>query len=155
MEKTTAFVMVGAPGSGKSTHAAKLAQTENAVIVSGDDIIADLYGDAAIQGNWVEIHDEIERQVADAVERGKNVILDGTHYKHVYRNEAITLLRSYGFESVEAVVLDASLATCLARNFQRVERNVPDYVVKQIHSTLQCGLRTIMTETFDRFHFVY
>jgi len=154
MEKTTAFVMVGAPGSGKSTHAAKLAQTENAVIVSGDDIRAELYGDAAIQGNWVEIHDEIERQVADAVERGKNVILDGTHYKHAYRNEAITLLRSYGFESVEAVVLDASLATCLARNFTRT-RNVPDYVVKQIHSTLQCGLRTIMTEAFNRFHFVY
>lgn len=154
MEKTTAFVMVGAPGSGKSTHAEKLASIENAVIVSGDDIRSELYGSREIQGSWVEIHDEIERQVADAVERGKNVILDGTHYKHVYRNEAITLLRSCGFESVEAVVLDVSLATCLARNFTRA-RNVPDYIVKQIHSTLQCGLRTIITESFDRFHFVY
>jgi predicted kinase len=154
MEKTTAFVFVGAPGSGKSTHAAKLAQTENAVIVSGDDIRSELYGSWEIQGNWVDVHDEIERQVADAVERGKNVILDGTHYKHVYRNEAITLLRSYGFESVEAVVLDVSLATCLARNFTRA-RNVPDYTIKQIHSTLQCSLRTIATESFDRFHFVY
>lgn len=154
MEKTTAFVMVGAPGSGKSTHATKLAQTENAVIVSGDDIRSELYGSWEIQGNWVDVHDEIERQVADAVERGKNVILDGTHYKHVYRTEAITLLKSYGFESVEAVVLDVSLATCLARNFVRT-RNVPDYTVKQIHSTLECGLRTIMTEPFDRFHFVY
>lgn len=154
MEQTTAFVMVGAPGSGKSTYASKLAETENAVIVSGDDIREELYGSAEKVGNWVEIHDEIERQVADAVERGKNVILDGTHYKSVYRTDALNLLWSYGFERVEAVVLDASLATCLARNFQR-ERNVPDYTVKQIHSTLQCGLRTIMMEPFDRFQFVY
>jgi adenylate kinase family enzyme len=35
---SNAFVLVGAPGSGKSTYAAKLAEIEDAVIISGDDV---------------------------------------------------------------------------------------------------------------------
>ena len=45
--------MVGAPGSGKSTYAARIAKRENAVIISGDQIRAELYGDANIQGEWM------------------------------------------------------------------------------------------------------
>ena len=148
-----AYVMVGAPGSGKSTEAQKIAQIENAVIVSGDDIRARLYGSADIQGNWVEIHDEIEAQVADAAALGRVVILDGTHYRSAYRKDAVAMLNSYGYDNVEAVVVNPSLATCLARNFQR-SRNVPDYVIKEMHTKLQSSLRTIYDEPFQRFNFV-
>ena len=148
-----AYVMVGAPGSGKSTEAQKIAQIENAVIVSGDDIRARLYGSADIQGNWVEIHDEIEAQVADAAALGRVVILDGTHYRSAYRKDAVAMLNSFGYDNVEAVVVNPSLATCLARNFQR-SRNVPDYVIKEMHTKLQSSLRTIYDEPFQRYHFV-
>jgi predicted kinase len=153
MEKTTAYIMVGAPGSGKSTYAAKLAQTENAYIISGDDIRQELYGSAEIQGNWVEIHERIEEEVA--AHCGQNIVLDGTHYRKDYRSEAISLVRSYGYSNVEAVVMDASLATCLARNFQRRERNVPDYIVSEMHEKLQRSLKGIFDEDFTRMHFVY
>jgi predicted kinase len=149
----TAYVMVGAPGSGKSTYAEKLSKIENAVIVSGDNIRAELYGSAEIQGNWVEIWDRIDELVSESC--GMSVILDGTHYRKDYREEAIALLRSYGYEKVEAVVMDASLATCLARNFQRAERNVPDYIVKEMHEKLQRSLKKILDEDFDRVNYVY
>ena len=148
-----AYVMCGAPGSGKSTYAKKLAETENAVIISGDDIRSELYGSAEIQGNWVEIHDRIEELVAENCHRC--VILDGTHYLREYRKEAIALLRSYGYATVEAIVMDASLANCIARNFQRRERNVPDYTVKAMHEKLQRSLEKIFEEDFDRINFVY
>lgn len=148
-----AYVMVGIPGAGKSCYAAKLAETENAVIISGDDIREELYGSREIQGNWNEIWEVIEERVSECC--GMNVILDGTHARSDYRAEAITLLRSYGYENVEAVVLDVSLATALARNFQRTERNVPDYIVKQMHEDLQRSLKSIMSEDFTRFNFVY
>ena len=154
MTNLHAYVMVGAPGSGKSFHAKKLSALYNAVIVSGDDIRAELYGSAEIQGNWVEIHDRIEQMVADAASAGRPVVLDGTHYRSSYRREAVTLLNSYGFNPVEAVVCDSSLATCLARNFKR-ERNVPDYVVKAIHSKLQSSLKHIYNESFSHIHFMY
>jgi predicted kinase len=152
-DQLTGYVMVGAQGSGKSTYAEKLARTESAVVISGDDIRAELYGSAEIQGNWVEIHDRIEGLVAENCHRC--VILDGTHYLREYREEAIALLRSYGYQNVEAIVMDASLATCLARNFMREDRNVPDYVVKGMHEQLQKSLKGIFDEGFTRTHFVY
>jgi predicted kinase len=149
-----AYVMVGAPGSGKSTHAQKISEQELAIIVSGDDIRAQLYGSADIQGNWVEIHDEIESQVANAAALSRPVILDGTHYRAAYRKEAVAMLRSYGYNDIEAVIVNPSLATCLARNFKR-SRNVPDYVIKEMHGKLQSSLRNIYDEPFDRFNFIY
>ena len=153
MKELTAYVMVGAPGSGKSTYAAKLAETENAFVISGDDIRAELYGSAEIQGDWGEIWERIEEQVSESC--GVPVILDGTHYRKDYRQEAITLLRSYGYNKVEAIVMDASLATCIARNFQRRERNVPDYIVTAMHEQLQKSLKGMLGEDFTRLNFVY
>jgi len=152
MNKLTAYVLVGAPGSGKSTYAAKLAKTENAVVISGDDIRSELYGSAEIQGDWGEIWNRIDELVSESC--GMSVILDGTHCRKDYRSEAITLLKSYGYDRVEAVVMETSLANCLARNFKR-ERNVPDYIVKQMHSDLQQSLKTITDEDFDTLNFIY
>jgi predicted kinase len=147
-----AFVMVGAPGSGKSTYAEKLAKLENAVIISGDDVRAELYGSADMLGNWGEIWERIDELVSEA--GGVPVILDGTHCRKDYRAEAIALLKSHGYGRIEAVVIDSSLATCLARDFQR-ERHVPDYVIKEMHDNLQRSIKTIMEEDFETIHFVY
>jgi predicted kinase len=147
MTKTIAFVLVGAPGAGKTTYARKLAETENAAVISLDDVRAELFGSAEIQGNWWRIWDRVIELVEENV--GRNVILDGTFYRKDYRAEAIDMLRSYGYWGVNAVVLNPSEATCLARNFQRTERNVPDYVVKEMHEKLQTSLKNIDTEDFD------
>jgi len=152
MTKLNAYVMVGAPGSGKSTHAHKLAQIENAVVISGDDIRAELYGSADIQGNWVEIQDRIEELVSEAC--GMPVILDGTHYRASYRKEAIALLKSYGYNKIEAVVLETSLANCLTRNSRR-ERNVPEHIIQIMHQKLQASLKTIDQEDWDHITYVY
>ena len=149
---TSAFVMVGAPGAGKSTYAEILSRLHDAVIISGDDVRKELFGSADIQGNWFAIWDRIVELVEGHADR--NVILDGTHYREDYRAEAITMLRSYGYYSVEAVVVNPSLATCLARNFQRADRNVPDYVIKEMHEKLQRSLGKIDLEDFDKIHYV-
>ncbi len=146
--------MVGAPGSGKSTEAKKIADREKAVVVSGDDIRAELYGSAQIQGNWTEIHDRIEEEVEKAAALGRTVILDGTHYRSTYRREAIAMLKSYGYSRVEAVVVNPTLATCLKRNFTR-SRNVPEYVVKNMHQKLQGSLKHIYNEEFDHIRFLF
>lgn len=144
--------MVGAPGAGKSTYAEILSRSYDAVIISGDDVRKELFGSAEIQGNWFAIWDRIVELVEGYADR--NLILDGTHYREDYRAEAITMLRSYGYSDVEAVVVNPSLATCLARNFQRADRNVPDYVVKEMHEKLQKSLGKIDLEDFDKIHYV-
>ena len=152
MNKLTAYVMVGAPGSGKTTYANELADSKNAVVISGDDVRAELYGSADIQGNWSEIWERIDELVSESC--GIPIILDGTHCRKDYRAEAFALLKSYGYERIEAIVMETTLATCLARNFKR-DRNVPDYIVKQMHSDLQQSLKTITDEDFDSFNFIY
>jgi predicted kinase len=82
------------------------------------------------------------------------VILDGTHYRSTYRREAIAMLKSYGYSRVEAVVVNPTLATCLARNFTR-SRNVPEYVVKNMHQKLQGSLNHIYNEEFDHIRFLF
>ena len=138
--------MVGAPGAGKSTYAKQLAKTHNAVVISGDDIRSKLYGSPDIQGKWGEIWSLIECMVEDAA--GRSVILDGAHCRTDYRQEAIALLRSYGYSQVEAVILNPSLATCIARDFKR-DRHVPDYIIKEMHTTLQRTLPNICNEGFS------
>ena len=147
-----AYIMVGAPGAGKSTYAAKLAKRENAVVISGDVIRAELYGNENIQGQWVEIHDRIETLVSEA--GGKSVVLDGTHYRSSYRKEAIALLQSYGYSQIEAIVLDVPLERCILQNATR-QRGVPRYVLVEMHEKLQASLKDIDKEDFSHIHYIY
>ena len=142
-----AFVMVGAPGAGKSTFASTLAETENAFIVSGDNVRAELYGSAETQGEWVEIQERIEELVSESC--GIPVILDGTHYRSSYRKEAIALLRSYGYDQIEAVVINPDLETCIMRNANR-HRGVPRHVIVRMHEKLQSSLPFIDQDGFDK-----
>jgi len=142
-----AFVMVGAPGAGKSTLATKLAKSENAFVISGDEVRAELYGDSAVQGKWEEIHDRIEELVSESV--GTPVVLDGTHYLASYRKEALALLRSYGYDEVEAVVVNPSLEDCIFRNANR-HRGVARHIVVGMHDKLQKSLKLISTEGFTQ-----
>ena len=150
--KLTAYVLIGAPGSGKSTYAATLAERENAVVISGDDVRAELYGDAAIQGDWGEIWERIEERVSECC--GMNVIIDGTHCRRDYRDETIALLRSYGYDQIEAVVIDAPLDRCIMRNAAR-QRNVPRYVIVNMWEKLQVSLKNISNEDFSHINFIY
>jgi predicted kinase len=147
-----AYLMVGAPGSGKSTYARTLAKTEDAVVISGDDVRAELYGDANIQGEWNEIQNRIVELIEENV--GKPVVLDGTHYRASYRKEAVNLLRSYGYNNITAVVIDKSLEVCLTQNAAR-SRVVPRHVIVNMHQKLQSSLRGINSEDFERIQYVY
>ena len=144
-EVMKAFVMVGAPGAGKSTAARKLAKEHNAVIVCGDEIRRELYGDAANQGNWVEIHDKIVEQLEENV--GKPVIVDGTHFNSSYRVGALLTLKTYGWDDITAYLVNPTLDQCLIQNSLR-SRVVPRQVVLSMYEKLQLSLDELPNEGF-------
>jgi predicted kinase len=147
-----AFVLIGAPGAGKSTYAAKLSERENAVVISGDEIRKELYGDATIQGQWSEIWERIEEMVSECC--GMDVIIDGTHCRRDYRDETVALLRSYGYDQIEAVVIDAPLDRCIMQNAAR-QRGVPRHVIVEMHKSLQYSLKGIDNESFSHINYIY
>ena len=148
-----AFVMCGPQGGGKSFQAGEIVLRENATLISGDAIKEELFGSADIQGDWVRIHNVIEEYVSECAGMGLTVILDGTYFKRSYRAEAMMLLKSYGYDEIELVVCNPSLATCLARNFQR-KRSVPDYVLKTTYEVFQRESRGFLEEGFYKVTFV-
>jgi predicted kinase len=147
-QKRRAFVMVGSPGSGKSTQASKLARDYNAVIVSGDSIREKLYGDASIQGQWPEIEREMRRQIKEAGERGESIIVDNTHVKASLRKRTQKLLRDSGYDSIDAIVVNPPLEVSLSRNAQR-SRRVPEEVIRGMHERLRSSLGNIDKEGFE------
>lgn len=145
-----AWILVGAPGSGKSTYAERLANHHNAAVICYDDIRARLYGSPEVQGSWSEIWEAVEEAVSETC--GIPLVIDGTHFRKDYRHEILSLLRSFGYTEIRAIVLNPSPGVCLARNSKR-SRNVPEYVIENMHAELQNSLRTLDFEGFD--HVVY
>ena len=82
-------MLIGAPASGKTTAAPKIAAKNNAVIISTDRIRAALYGAEYIQGNWIDIEAVLYDRIKNAIKANKNIILDSTHFKKEYRAKII------------------------------------------------------------------
>lgn len=142
-----AYVMCGAPGAGKSTYTEKILKDHaDAVIVSGDNIREELYGNADIQGAWGQIQERMVEIIEENV--GKTLIMDGTHYRSRYRKDTLVLLASYGYTDVSAVVVNPPLETCLKQNASR-SRKVPEEVIQRMYSSLQASLKHILQEGFS------
>jgi len=137
----TAYVLIGAPGSGKSTWARENASRLDAVVVGSDDVRNDfsVSGENPLDGDAVFA--EVERRARDLLAAGQSVILDATHSRRRYRTYAIDLARDLDARRV-AIWFDVPLEECLRRNAGRTggtfgSESVPARVVRGIFEHLQ------------------
>jgi predicted kinase len=145
------LLLIGLPGSGKSSLARSIQHTGGQVmIISTDAIRAKLFGNEAIQGEWSLIWREVKSQFEQAVRRLqpdlfqlnslqsdiiRAAIYDATNAKRSHRKEVITLARSTGFTQITAIWFDVPLSICLQRNQQR-DRQVPNEVILRMSRQL-------------------
>jgi predicted kinase len=128
-----AWVLVGAPASGKSWYARELAKKQRATIIEGDQLRMEI-GLNEGEAKWHELADAIEESIEAHI--GKPLILDGTHYTRQAREECLTLLRSYGYDPVNLVHVLSDLDICIRRNARR-SRCVPRHMVIEMFNRIK------------------
>lgn len=130
LSKVHLILLIGLPGSGKSTFARSLF---NARIISTDAIRAQLFGEEAIQGSWLKIWLEVRSQFDQAVaaiaqDEIEFAIYDATNAVRKQRRAAIALARKCGFTQITGIWINPSIEICLERNKAR-SRIVPEEVI--------------------------
>lgn len=126
----TLYVMVGLPGSGKSTYANKFAEEISAKVVSSDAIRAELFGDESIQSKPALVFDIVYERIEDTLKQGQDVILDATNIRRRDRGNAIVLAGRLGAKC-EAIVMGTPSEVCWEHNCAR-ERVVPRYAFEKM-----------------------
>lgn len=135
------ILLIGLPGSGKSYLAQQLlVDNPQQLLISTDAIRRQLFTDEAIQGSWLLIWRELERQFQQAIQSSHQetaaVIYDATNAQRRHRREIITLARNTGFTYITGLWLDTPVWLCLARNRRR-QRTVPEDVIFRMHRQLR------------------
>ena len=148
------ILLIGLPGSGKSTFAQHLVtQSPKSQVISTDAIRAQLFGDEAIQGSWLPVWKQVQKQFSYAVEQINlgnitRAVYDATNAARKYRRRAIELARRTGFTEIIGIWLDTPVQLCLERNCRR-QRQVPEAIILQMQRQLQDAPPTL-AEGLDR-----
>jgi predicted kinase len=125
-------VLVGLPGSGKSTYVEKI----GAPVLSSDTIREQLADDPTDQTIHGRVFRTLRHMLRHRLELGRPVTyIDATNLTPRERRAYIRMGELYG-ASVDAVFFDVPLAVCLERNHGRT-RVVPDDVVERMAAKLR------------------
>lgn len=125
------FMMIGLPASGKSTLAEQISKSEDAEIVSSDNIRKELYGDENIQGDNNKVFRIVQERIINGLKNNKNMIYDATNISYKTRMAFLQRIRKLEVEKI-AIMVATPYEQCLIRNSQR-ERQVPEEVIKRMY----------------------
>lgn len=123
-------MLIGLPGSGKSTIAEEiLSEHINTKLVSSDNIREELYGDTAIQGEPNIVFQIMQDRALDYLSHGFDVIYDATNLTRKNRKKILDKLPGYVIKIGR--IAWAPIGICKERNENR-ERRVPDFVIERM-----------------------
>jgi predicted kinase len=135
MEKPTfeLMIVVGAPGSGKTTHIQTL--YPHIKVLSMDDERKRLCGDMSDMSRNQEAYDNCFTEFVKVMKAHESVIWDATSVSRKLRKRLIDVARQHG-AIVSIVMFDLPLELILERNRNR-ERVVPESIVIDYYKRIQ------------------
>lgn len=124
------IMLVGIPGSGKSTYVDKLVKDNPEIIVhSSDKLREELYGDSSIQGDNGKLFEELHKRIHQDLKDEKTVVFDATN---LAKKRRIHFLHDINCRK-KCVLFITDIDTCKENNKQR-ERIVPDEVIDRMRT---------------------
>lgn len=138
-------ILIGLPGSGKSTYAKEeLESSSNSVYLSSDKIREELYGNESVQGNPVEVFTLMQSRAVEALKNGKDVFYDATNLTRKDRAGILVSTPRYVYK--RATVVFAPYEMCIERDAAR-ERSVGKEIIDKMIRRFQ---PPFYDEGFDR-----
>ena len=135
MNRPTLVLLVGIPGSGKTTYAKNyIEQTPNIIHLSSDAIRKELYGDENIQGNPADVFSLMQTRAVEALNNGIHVVYDATNITRKDRASIIDICPK--FAQIECHIIWAPIETCIERDANR-ERTVGKAVINRMLKKFQ------------------
>lgn len=131
------ILMVGCPGSGKSTEAKKIwEKNPEFKYLSSDALRAELGSGEEDQSVTFLVFSTLHRRLEHCLRRNESVIVDATNVSVKDRKTYIEIAKKFNVE-IEAHVLVHPKSILLERNKKRGEgggRNVPEFVIDRMLS---------------------
>lgn len=126
------IMLIGLPGSGKSTYAKSLLDPVGQVKYCSSDVIRkELYGDENIQGNPQTVFEHLHNKVEQHLRQGYDVVYDATNVTRKNRRGVINKFSSLA--EIEAHVVWAPYEECVARDKERVKKVGEDVIRKFLY----------------------
>ena len=125
------IMLVGLPGSGKSTYAEKLSQSGYKTF-SSDELRIELLGDVNDVSNNRLIFDTLHKRLTESLKEGNNSIFDATNMSSKGRTRFLESIKDIECTK-RCVVFDVPVEVCIERNKNR-DRKVPEAVFENMLS---------------------
>lgn len=132
-EKPTMYIMIGIPGSGKSTYANELAEKKHIDIISRDTIRMDigLFGKGekgmGTKDQENKVTEIVDNEIRKHIEEHKSFIIDNTSLKKKYRDSYKKYLDGFRDYNIIYIYVEAP---SLEDNFKRREGMIKPNIIK-------------------------
>jgi predicted kinase len=144
------MLLVGLPGSGKTTYGAKMVKAHPDIVhLSSDKIRKWLWGDESTQGDPNEVFSLMQQRAVEALNDGKDVIYDSTAMTR--KDRAGIIAACPKFAKIECHIIWAPIETCIERDAAR-ERTVGKEVIDRMLKRFQAPY---YDEGFDNIYVSY
>lgn len=149
-------ILVGVPGSGKSTWLLNQEYIEDQYIASTDDIIetiSNCYGLTYDEGfkDLIKFAEKVMwKELADFAEDGERIYIDRTNLSEKSRKRFIDFLKPYGYE-FDAVVFPTPEVDEWTRRLNRPGKTIPDHVLESMADNIEMPTKE---EGFENITFI-